>query len=174
MRAILLLFSLELKILGWPYREYIKTAKMDIFTVSIKNLLLKMTLRWFQPLSVVTTMVSTLLRQLGGSLQIKTIIINASFVLQFAAEPKHIINNSKKRLVTGIRLAYWKKMKLQKFQRKKSNKWAVMSFIHSASEIRIYKVSTGIKLNGVQLSLHFKNRKHKIQNNIFGNIFFEA
>ena len=30
-RAVLLIFSLNLKFLGWPYREYIKTAKNGCF-----------------------------------------------------------------------------------------------------------------------------------------------
>ena len=49
----------------------------------------------FKSLSVVTTMVPTLLRQLRKSLQIKKIITSVPCVLSFAVQPKHVINNSK-------------------------------------------------------------------------------
>ena len=105
---------------------------MAAFTVSMKNLLVKMNLRLFQPLSVVTTMVPTLLRQSRRSLQIKKIITDGLCVLQFAAQPKHIIINNKSVWLLG-HLRHIKK---------RSNNWPVMSFTHGASEIRIYRVSS--------------------------------
>ena len=71
-------FRFNLKYLGWPYKEYIKTVKNGGF---VGNCSVKMTLRLFLPLSVVMTMVSTLLRQFRRSLQIKKIITNALRVL---------------------------------------------------------------------------------------------
>ena len=50
-----------------------------------------------------------------------------------------------------------------------------MSFIRCGSETRIYRVSSGNKLDGyIASSPSFKNQKHKIENNIFESIFFEA
>ena len=54
---------------------------------------------------------------------------------------------------------HWRieKKKLQKLHRKRSNNWPVTSFIKSEREIRIYSVSSGNKLDKVQLaSLCFK------------------
>ena len=59
---------LELEISGWPYREHMKTAKMVDF---VSDCLVKKTLRLFESLSVVLTMVPTLLRQFRRSLQTK-------------------------------------------------------------------------------------------------------
>ena len=141
---------------------------MAAFNVSVKYFVVKMTLRLFQPLSVVTTMVPTLLRQLRRSFQIKKIITNAPCVLQFAAQPKHIFNNSEK--------SYWDTSgvseKLQKLHRKRSNNQPVMRFTHSVSEIRIYRVFSGNKLDGVQLaSFHFKTKSIRSKA-IFLRIFF--
>ena len=111
-----------------------------------------MTSRLFQPLSAVTIMVSMLLRQLRRSLQIKKIITNSPCVLQFAAQSKHIINNSEIGWLLGH---LWRRSK-------RSKSWLVMTFIHSASEIRVYRVSSGNKFDGVQLvNLYFKIKSIK-------------
>ena len=71
-QAVLLIFSLELEISGVAVLH--QKAKMVAF---VRNYLVKMTLRLFQPLSVVLTMVPTLPRQFRRSLQIKKSITNA-------------------------------------------------------------------------------------------------
>ena len=76
-----------------------------------------MTLRVFQSLSVVTTMVPTFLRHLRRSLQIKKIITNAPCVLQFAAQPEHIINNSEKDWLLGHLPRIKKTAEIAKFLR---------------------------------------------------------
>ena len=63
-RTVLLIFLLELEI----------SEKIVTF---MRNCIVKMTLRLFEPLSVVMTMVPKLLRQFGRSLQIKKCIANA-------------------------------------------------------------------------------------------------
>ena len=51
----------------------------------------------------------------------------------------------------------------------------MMSFIYSGSEIRIYRFSSGFKLDEVQLaSLHFKNKNIKSKATFLRAIFFEA
>ena len=114
-----------------------------------------MSLRLCQPLSLVINIVPTLLRQLRRSLQIKK-ITNATCVLEFTTQPKQIISISKKGWL--LPLAYRKK-KLQKLHRKRSNNWPVTSFIKNEREIRIYSVSSANKLEKVQLaSLCFKTQ----------------
>ena len=72
------------------FSSTIKTAKNGFAQSLVKiNCLVKMTLRLFQPVSVVMTMVPKLLRQFRRSLQIKKSITNAPRVLQFAEKPKH-------------------------------------------------------------------------------------
>ena len=55
--------------------------------------------------------------------------------------------------ITVKRVGYWGISGLSKntieVAQKSSNNWAVMSFIHCASEIRIYRASSGNKLDGV-------------------------
>ena len=72
-RAVLLVFSLGLKISGVVVQPKIVTFVWDSFV--------KMTLRLFQPFSVVITMVPRVLRQFKRSLQIKKSIANAPCVL---------------------------------------------------------------------------------------------
>ena len=75
---IILMFLLELEIFRLAVqRIHQKRKKMTAFTVSVKNFLVKITLRFFSSLSVVTIMVQTLLRQLRISLQIEKIMANA-------------------------------------------------------------------------------------------------
>ena len=132
---------------------------MTAFSVAVKNILVKMTLKLFQPLSVVMTMVPTLLRQLRRWLQIKKIITNAPCALQFAAQPS-LSSVTVKRLLTGAPPAI--KKTPQKSHRKRNNNWPMMSFIHSGSEIRNYRASSDSKLDGVQLaSLHFETKSLK-------------
>ena len=59
-----------------------------------RNCSVKMTLRLFQSLSVVMTMVPRFLRKLKRALQIKKSIANAPCVLQFAEQPKIVIFQS--------------------------------------------------------------------------------
>ena len=59
-----------------------------------RNCSVKMTLRLFQSLSLVTTMVPRFLRNFKRSLQIKKSITNAPCVLQFAEQPKIVIFQS--------------------------------------------------------------------------------
>ena len=107
---------------------------------------MEMTFRLFYSLSVVTAMVSTFLRQLRKSLQIKKIITNAPCVLEFAVHPKQLSITVKR---VGYRDTSTISKELQRLHRKSSNNWSVMIFIHSASEIRIYRTSSGNKLDGV-------------------------
>ena len=99
----------------------------------VRNCLVKITLRMFQPLSVVKTMVPTLLRQFRRSLHIKKIISNAPCLLYLAEQQNIAMNNSEKSLVTGAPPTQLKK--LQKLYRKRSNNYPMVSFIHSGSEI---------------------------------------
>ena len=117
------------------------------------------------------TMVPMLLGQLRRSLQIKKIITNAPRVSQFAAQPSYIINNS--------RNVYYKEIsgvskKLQILHRKRGNNGPIMSFIHSGSEIRIFRVSSDNKLDGIQLaSLHFKTKSIKSKATFLGTSFLK-
>ena len=145
---------------------------MAAFTVSMKNFLVKMTLRLFYPLSVVTTMVPTLLRQWRRSLQIERLsqMLLVCYIL---------LHSQSISSITVKKGGYWDtsgvSKNLQKLHSKRSNNWSVTIFINCASEIRIYRVSSGKKLDSVQLAtLHFQNQKNEIQSNIFENIFFEA
>ena len=65
---------MNLKHLGWPYRECIKKA-------FVRSCLVKMSLRLFLSVSVVMTVMPRFLRQFRRSLQIKKFITNASGVL---------------------------------------------------------------------------------------------
>ena len=95
-----------------------------------------MTLRLFQLLSAVRTMVSTLLRQFRKSLHIKKIVKNALPVLSFVEQPKDI--NQYQRKSVGYLFARTpraQQKRQQKLHRKRSNNWTMVSFIHSESEI---------------------------------------
>ena len=106
-----------------------------LMNMSVRIFLVKMTLRLLQPLSVVMTMVPTLLRQLRRSLQIKKIITNLLS-----------INNSKKCWL----LRYPKRSEENcRSCTEKEQQLAHMSFIHSESEIRIYRVSIGKKFDDI-------------------------
>ena len=102
----------------------------------VRNWSVKMTLRLFQPLSFVMTVMPTLLRQFRRSLQIKKIITNALRVLQFAEQPKYISQKQGEKvgyLLTRTPPAQLKM--LQKLHRKRSNNWTMVSFIHNGSKI---------------------------------------
>ena len=79
--VVLLILSLDLKFLGWPYREYIKTAKNGCFHCFSEEFLSGNDFQAVLPLFVVTTMVPTLLRQLRRLLQIKKIVTNVPCML---------------------------------------------------------------------------------------------
>ena len=123
----------------------------------------KMTLRLFQPLSVVMNIVPTLLRQFRRSLQIKKIITNASRMLQFAEQPKKINQKPRKKvgyLLTRIPLAI-KRSKVGAITRgitgKRSNNWSMVGSIHNGSEITTW--------------MEYKASKPKAQNHKQSNIF---
>ena len=146
------MFLFELEIFGVAVQgihQKSKKKKKTTFTVSVKNFLVKLTLRLFSPLSVVTTMVQTLLRQLRRALQIKKIMANAPFAcysLLYISKAYHQLT-AKKAGYCGT--SYLSKKTPQKLHRKRGNNWPVMGFIHSASEIRIYRESSGNKLHEV-------------------------
>ena len=109
----------------------------------VRNCLVKITLRLFQPLSVAMTMVPRHLRQFRRLLQIKKSITNAPRVLLFPEQRNYTYQSitnctCEKRLVSrdrflghlGPKLKY-----LLKFNRKKSNNQPLVSFIHNKSEI---------------------------------------
>ena len=78
-QAFLFIFSLELEISEVVVQKIHKQQqKLATF---VRDCSVKMTLRLFQSLSVVVTIVPTLLRQFRRSLQIKTIITNAPNVI---------------------------------------------------------------------------------------------
>ena len=130
-RVVLLIFSLELEILNiWGSRKD-NTSKPRKMVAFVRNCLVKMTLRLFQLISVVVTMLRTLLRQNRRSLQIKKITINAPRLLQFSEQP--LINNKEKGLVTRTPPTQLKM--LQQLYRKRSNNWPKVSFIQNGSEI---------------------------------------
>ena len=75
-------------------------------------------------------------------------------------------------MLPGTPSAYQKR--LQKLLRKRSKNCSVMSFIHSVSEIRIYRVSGGNKLAEVQLgSFYFKTKSIKSKATFFRTSFLK-
>ena len=107
------------------------------------------------------TMVATLLRQLRRLLQIKMITTNAPFVLQFAAQPKNITNNSEN-IVYLAPPAYHQK--IQQLHRKQKNNQPRKSFIHSGSEIEFTRFPL----------LKSSMEKLRIQSNIFWEYLFRS
>ena len=78
-RAVRLIFSLKLEISGGGRTGH--TSKQRKLVAFVRNCLVKVTLRLFQPFSDFMAMVPMLLRQFSRSLQIKKSIANAPRVL---------------------------------------------------------------------------------------------
>ena len=107
----------------------------------VRNGLVKMILRLFQPLSVVMTMVPMLLRQFRRNLQIKKSIktYRSKRVSQMLLMCYNLLNSQKYTYQSitvkkGWLLEHLLK-KLQKLHRKKNNNCAMVNFIHNGSEI---------------------------------------
>ena len=99
-------FRLNLKYLGLPYREYIKTVKNGGFCEELLS---------------------------GNDYRSKRISQMLLVCYSLLNSQNISINNCEKRLVTRTPLTQIKK--LQKLHRKRSNNWPKVSFIHNGSEI---------------------------------------
>ena len=98
-QVISLILLLELEISGVVVQGVYRNSEKWQF--SVRNFLMKMTLRLFYQLSVVMTMVSRLLRELRKSLQIKQDCYKYSLCFIICCIAKNSINNSKKGWLLG-------------------------------------------------------------------------
>ena len=126
-------FRLNLKYLGWPHRAYIKTAKNGYFCDEL--------LRENWDLEAVLATFCCYDHGAKTSEAVQKIATDQKVcrkcslcvIICWIAKMYLLINNSEKWLVT--RTHPTKLKKLQKFHRKKSNNWPMVSFIRDGSEI---------------------------------------
>ena len=121
-------FFLNLKYLGWPYGEYIKTSKNSGLC---EELLSENDFEIVLVIFCCYDYCAKTVQKITADQEDNHKCSSSYILLDRQNIPK--INNSEKRLVTRTPLTSLKM--LQKLHRKKNNNWPMLSFIHNRSEI---------------------------------------
>ena len=121
-------FFLNLKYLGWPYGEYIKTSKNSGLC---EELLSENDFEIVLVIFCCYDYCAKTVQKITADQEDNHKYSSSYILLDRQNIPK--INNSEKRLVTRTPLTSLKM--LQKLHRKKNNNWPMLSFIHNRSEI---------------------------------------